>query len=220
MVGGTLLNTFIQKKSIEVCCRGDVGRQLCPGRGGDPGQHCVSSVGDVSRGPKLTHWQGLTLRYWDTQSISGWETATVVWFAAAVMNHDLLVSVSAAYWNVEPHELVAAGLKGQLHHGYSSMQTFHNQRSQPLHCNLQSVLLPIVAIMQNTSLHYTIAFLYVQKFQRMINVGIFFIVFFNFLNSHFVSGLRHSLPFVVLYCPGPRPTHPIQSVSQQCREML
>ena len=38
-------------------------RQLCPGRGGDPGQHCVSLVGDVSWGPKLTHWQGW---HWDT----------------------------------------------------------------------------------------------------------------------------------------------------------
>lgn len=61
---------------------------------------------------------------------------------------------------------VAAGLRGQLHHGYSSMQTFHNQRSQPLHCNLQSVLLLIVAIMQSTSVHYTIAFLYIIKVSK------------------------------------------------------
>ena len=61
---------------------------------------------------------------------------------------------------------VAAGLRGQLHHGYSSMQTFHNQRSQPLHCNLQSVLLLIVAIMQSTSVHYIIAFLYIIKVSK------------------------------------------------------
>ena len=147
MVGGTLLNTFIQKKSIEVCCRGDVGS--CAQGEVETQVSTVSALLEMF--PEDQSWHidradTLTVRYWDTQSTSGWETATVATetcFKAAVLNHDLLVSVSAAYWNVEPHELVAASLKGQLHHGYSSMQTFHNQRSQPLHCNLQSVLLPI-----------------------------------------------------------------------------